>query len=77
MLDAERDLREQGIITKYDTVKDDVFVAGYRRIRIYTHPREYKYMESDMDQIARLITLEDADPWQKQVLEILEQYPDD
>ena len=77
MLEAEKDLREQGIITKQNTVKDDVFIWGYKRIRIYTHPREYKYMESDMDEIARFITLEDADPWQRQVLEVLEQYPDD
>ena len=34
-------------------------------------------MESDDDQIARFITLEDANPWQKEVLEILEQYPDE
>ena len=77
MLEAEKDLREQNIISPENKVKPDVFIWGYKRIRIYTHPREYKYMESDMDQTARFITLKDADPWQKQILEVLEQYPDE
>ena len=77
MLEIEKDLRQQGIITNKNTVKDDIFIFGYKRIRIYTHPREYKYMESDDDQIAKFITLADADYWQRQVLEVLEKYPDD
>lgn len=77
MLEAEKDLREQGIITEWDTVKDKVYIWGYKRIRIYTNPRQYKYMESDMDQNAWLITLDNADPWQKQILEVLEKYPDE
>ena len=76
-MNIEESLREQGIITSKNKVKDDIFIWGYKRIRIYTHPREYKYMESDDDQIARFITVEDADPWQREVLEILEQYPDE
>jgi hypothetical protein len=73
----EKELREQGIITPQNTVKENVFIQGYKRIRIFTHPREYKYMESDDDQIQRFVTLESADPWQRQILEILKQYPDD
>jgi len=77
MLEAEKDLREQNIITKNDTIRDSVFIWGYKRIRIYTHPREYKLMESDMDENNWFITLENADSWAREILEVLEKYPDD
>lgn len=76
MLDVEKDLRQQGIITPDNKVKQDVYVWGSKRIRIYTNPREYKYMSSSDDEIACFITLEDSDPWQRQVLQILEKFPD-
>lgn len=76
-MNIEEDLREQGIITSENKVKDNVFIWGYKRIKIYTHPREYKYMESDDDQMVRFITLDNADPWQRQILEVLDQYPDE
>lgn len=76
-MSIENDLREQGIITPNNKVKEDVFIWGYKRIRIYTRPkREYLYLESDMDQNAWFITLENADEWQRQVLQILEKFPD-
>jgi len=76
-MNIKQNLREQGIITSENKVKDDVFIWGYKKIRIYTHPREYKYMESDDDQLVKFITLDNADPWQRQVLEVLNQYPDE
>jgi len=76
-MDIEKSLREQGIITSQNKVKNDIFFFGWKRIMVYTHPREYKYMESDDDQMVRFITIDNADPWQRQVLEVLEQYPDE
>lgn len=76
-MDIGSDLREQNIITPENKVKDDIFIAGYRRIRIYTHLREYKYISSSDDEIARFFTLENSDRWQRHVLEVLEMFPDE
>ena len=77
MEDFEKDLREQGVITSENKVKEEIYFWAWKRIMVYTHPREYKYMESDEDQRTYYITLDNADPWQRQILEILEQYPDE